>query len=355
MKLKTFAIAALLTVFVTAVSAGDIVRFDFNCYGSDADIVPVGKLPDGVSIRKKAPFNNRKIVGRATPLIIDLGKVRKLDLAFNFSGKPGKIVPSLIPWRRKDGSMPTLECTKLELNGKVSPKTPIKFADWVNMGIKIDVQDGDTITLKMEFKTSSAAPLFPGIRSTDRATVAAAAQNGPTAYHRIMGKLRLAQIDTPEAVDTYAKQAALIDRLLAEENASDPELKFTVPLCTPQGREIWSPEGWHAAHEAGSFREMSYLTNTVESMKYARAELGDGELFLRYVSLLDKFFPKYGWGTVHTAIQFMRPLLPAVDSEQAAGDLTRIRAKVAAVSEKNPAKWNKTLALIDQMLATLKK
>ena len=83
--------------------------------------------------------------------------------------------------------------------------------------------------------------------------------------------------------------------------------------------------------------------------------LGDGELFLRYVSLLDKFFPKYGWGTVHTAIQFMRPLLPAVDSEQAAEDLTRIRAKVAAVSEKNPAKWNQTLALIDQMLTTLKK
>ena len=355
MKIKIFA-AILLTVFAATVFSGDIVRFDFNCYGSDADIVPVGKLPDGVTIRKKAPFNNPKIVGRATPLIIDLGKVRKLDLEFTFSGKPGKVVPSLIPWRRKDGSMPTLECTKLELNGKASPKTPIKFADWVNMGIKIDVQDGDTITLKMEFgQQAAAASLFPGIRSTDRAAVAAAAQNGPTALHRIMGKLRLAQIDTPDAVNTYAKQAALIDKLLAEENVSDPELKFTVPLCTPQGREIWSPEGWHAAHEAGSFREMSYLTNSVESMKYARAELGDGELFLRYVSLLDKFFPKYGWGTVHTAIQFMRPLLPAVDSEQAAEDLTRIRAKVAAVSEKNPAKWNQTLALIDQMLATLKK
>jgi len=354
MKIKTLAVIASLTIFAAAVSAGDIVRFDFNCYGSDADIVPVGQLPDGVSIRKKAPFNNPKIVGRATPLIIDLGKVRKFEHRFTFSGKPGKIVPSLIPWRRKDGSMPTLECTKLELNGKPSPKAPLKFADWVNMGIKIEVNDGDTITLKIEFgRPAAAAPLFPGIRSTDRAAVAAAAQNGPTPYHRIMGKIRLAQLDTPEKVDTYEKQSALIDRLLAEEGVSDPTLKFTVPLCTPQGREIWSPEGWHAAHEAESFREMSYLTNTVESMKYARAELGDGELFLRYVSLLDKFFPRYGWGAVHTAVQFMRPLLPAVDPEQAKTDLTRIRAKVAAVSGKDPAKWNRTLALIDQMLATL--
>ena len=159
----------------------------------------------------------------------------------------------------------------------------------------------------------------------------------------------------PEAVNTYEKQAALIDRLLAEEKVQDHTLKFSLPLCTPQGREIWTPEGWHAAHVAGSFREMSYLTNTVESYKYARAELGDGELFLRFVMLLDEHFPRYGWGTVHTAIQFMQQLLPAVDPGQAAEDLTRIRARVSGVADKDPAKWNQTLALIDQMLATLKK
>ena len=352
--MKTKILAAVLFALVLAVSAGDIVRFDFNCYGSDADIVPVGQLPDGVRIGKKAPFNNPKIVGRATPLIIDIDKVSKLEHSFTVHGKSGRIVPSLIPWRGKDGSMPTVECTKLELNGTPSPKTPIKFADWVNMGIKIDVNDGDTLSLKLELKPSTAS-LFPGIRSTDRAAVAAAAQNGPTAYHRIMGKIRLAQLDTPEAVDAYAKQAVLIDKLLADEGVKDPTLKFCVPLCTPQGVEIWTPEGWHAAHEAGSFREMSYLTNTVESVKYARAELGDEELFRRYVSLLDKFFPEYGWGAVHTAIQFMRPLLPAVDSEQAAEALTRIRERVAAVAGKDPAKWNQTLAMIDQMLGSLKK
>ena len=355
MKIKTIAVAVMLTALAVAGFAGDIVRFDFNCYGSDADIVPVGKLPDGVTIRKKAPFNNKKIVGRATPLIIDLGKVRKIDLEFTFHGKTGTIVPSLIPWRRKDGKMPVLECTKLELNGKASPKAPLKFADWVNMGIKIEANDGDTITLKMEFASSNAAaPLFPGIRSTDRAAVEAAAKNGPNAYHRIMGKIRLAQLDTPCEVDTYEKQAALIDKLLAEEGAKDPSLKFTVPLCTPQGKEIWSPEGWHAAHNAGSFREMSYLTNSVESMKYARAELGDAGLFERYSMLLKRHFSKYGWGTVHTAIQFMQPLLPAVDPVRAATDLTHIRSRVELVASKNPQKWAPTLAMLDRMLASLK-
>ena len=200
-----------------------------------------------------------------------------------------------------------------------------------------------------------AAPLFPGIRSTDRAAVEAAAKHGPTPFHRIMGKVRLAQIDTPEAVNTYEKQAALIDRLLAEEGVKDPTLKFSVPLCTPQGKEIWSPEGWHAAHNARSFREMSYLTNSIPSMKYARAELGDAGLFERYVSLLKRHFSKYGWGTVHTAVQFMQPLLPAVDPVYAQVELTTIRAMVAAVAPKNPAKWNKTLAMIDKMLASLKR
>ncbi len=198
------------------------------------------------------------------------------------------------------------------------------------------------------------APLFPGIRSTDRAAVEAAATRGATPGHRVLGKIRLAQIDTPEAVDTYEKQAALIDKLLADEGVKDPALKFCIPLCTPQGKEIWAPEGWHAAHNAGHFREMSYLVNSIPSMKYARAELGDAGLFERYSMLLKKNFAKYSWGVVHTAIQFMRPLLPAVDPVRAATDLTHIRSRVELVADKDPAKWNETLALIDQMLATLK-
>lgn len=204
------------------------------------------------------------------------------------------------------------------------------------------------------FAVLAADANFPGIRSTDRAAVEAAATRGSTPYHRIMGKLRLAQIDTPEAVDTYEKQAALIDKLLAEEGVKDPTLKFCVPLCTPQGKEIWTPEGWHAAHNAGNFKEMSYLVNSIPSMKYARAELGDAALFERYDMLLKRHFSKYGWGSVHTAIQFMRPLLPAVDPVYAKVELTTIRAMVATVAPKDPGKWNQTLEMLDKMLASLK-
>ena len=201
----------------------------------------------------------------------------------------------------------------------------------------------------------AAEALFPGIRSTDRSAVEAAAKNGPAPYHRIMGKIRLAQLDTPEAVDTYAKQAALIDKLLADEGVKDPTLKFSVPLCTPQGVEIWTPEGWHAAHEAGSYREMSYLTNTVESYKYARAELGDAALFERFAMLLKKNFTQYGWPTVQTAIQFMLPLIPAVDPVRAATDLTHIRSRVELVADKQPEQWKKSLSMLDAALEKLKK
>lgn len=201
----------------------------------------------------------------------------------------------------------------------------------------------------------AAEALFPGLRSTDRAAVEAAAKNGPTPYHRIMGKIRLAQLDTPEAVDTYAKQAALIEKLLAAEGVKDQTMKFSVPLCTPQGVEIWTPEGWHAAHEAGSYREMSYLTNTVESYKYARAELGDAALFERFAMLLKKNFSNYGWPTVQTAVQFMLPLIPAVDPVRAATDLTHIRSRVEVVADKRPEQWKKTLAMLDGALEKLKK
>ena len=200
-----------------------------------------------------------------------------------------------------------------------------------------------------------AAPaLFPGFRSTDRAALEAAATGGPTPYHRILSKVRLAQIDTPEAVDTYAKQAALVDKFLAAEKVEDPTLKFCIPLSTPKGKEIWTTEGWHAAHRAGHYKEMSYLVNSVPSMKNARAELGDLGLFERYDMLLKKHFSKYSPGAVQTAVLFMKPLLPAVDPVYAKVELTHLREMVAVVAPKAPEKWKKTLAMLDAMLASLK-
>ena len=152
MKLKTLAVAALLTIFAAAGFAGDYVRLDFNFWGSDADIVPVGKLPAGVRMLKKAPFNDRKLYGFATPFIIDIAKAPKIELKFTIKGKSGRIVPSLMACRGKDGKTPTVECTNFEFNEEPSPKIPLKFSGWTNMGLKSEVDDGDTITLTVEFK-----------------------------------------------------------------------------------------------------------------------------------------------------------------------------------------------------------
>ena len=152
MKIKTLVVAVLLTALAAAGFAGDIVRLDFNFWGSDADVVPVGKLPAGVWMGKKAPFNNKKLYGFATPIYIDIAKAPKVELKFTVKGKSGVIKPSVMPCRGKNGKTPTVECTEFEFNGEVSPKVPLKFADWTNTGLKSDVDDGDTITLKAEFK-----------------------------------------------------------------------------------------------------------------------------------------------------------------------------------------------------------
>ena len=152
MKLRTLAVAVMLTAFAAAGFAGDIVRLDFNFWGSDAAIVPVGKLPPGVWLGKKGPFNDRKLYGFATPLFIDISKTPKFELKFTIKGKSGRIVPSVMPCRGKDGKTPMIECLSFEFNDDASPKAPLKFSGWTNMGLKAEVEDGDTITLKVEFK-----------------------------------------------------------------------------------------------------------------------------------------------------------------------------------------------------------
>ena len=195
---------------------------------------------------------------------------------------------------------------------------------------------------------------FPGFHSTDRAAIEAASKSCDKTT-RVMARIRLVQIDTPEKVDTYEKQVKVIEALCSEEGLKDESLKYTIPLSTPAGNKIWPIEGWHAAHAAGDYREMWYLVNTVRSMRNARSELGDAGLFERYGMLLKKNFSQYPWPVVHTSVGFMKELIPAVDPVRAATDLTHIRSRVELVADKDPAKWNQTLALIDQMLATLKK
>ena len=48
-------------------------------------------------------------------------------------------------------------------------------------------------------------------------------------------------------------------------------------------------------------------------------------------------------------------MLPAVDPVYAKVELTTIRAMVAAVVPKNPKNWDRTQAMLDEMLASLER
>jgi len=155
MKIKFFAVTALLFVCCAASFAGDWLRIDFNFWGSDAAIVAVGKLPEGVSLGRKIPFHDKKLYGFSTPLLIDLDKAQKFEAKFAIKGKAGKISPSMMPCRRKDGKTTIIECTVFEVNGEASPKVPFQCTGWTSMGTAIEVDDGDTFTLKLDVKSAT--------------------------------------------------------------------------------------------------------------------------------------------------------------------------------------------------------
>ena len=150
---KLFAIAALLTAFAVTGFA-DYIKIDLNFWGSDAEIVPVDKLPDGVALWKKLPFHNKNLYGFAHPIMINLDKVQKIDIKFVIKGKAGTIKPSLMLCRRKDGKLPVIECPEFVFNDEASPKVPFQCTGWTGMGVSAEVSDGDTITLKAEFKSA---------------------------------------------------------------------------------------------------------------------------------------------------------------------------------------------------------
>jgi hypothetical protein len=202
---------------------------------------------------------------------------------------------------------------------------------------------------------SAAEVKFPGRASTDRAALEAAAKNG-TPKTRVLSRLRLAQIATPEQVDTYEKQAKLIDELCAEEKLDDPSLKYIIPLVSADGKtQTWTVEGWHATREADDYREMWYLVNTGRSVRNVRAELGDAALFERYKVLLTRYFPKYSPGVVSTALLYMERLLPAVEPVRAIADLTHINSRVELVAEKEPERWKSVRKRMARMLKAVAK
>ena len=149
------AFVSLFTIGTTLFAGGDWLRIDFNFWGSDAAIVVDGKLPEGVSLGKKIPFHDKKLYGFSTPLLIDLDKAHKLDVKFVIKGKAGKIVPSMMPCRRKDGKPAVIECPVFVFNGEVSPKVPFQCTGWTSMGISAEVEDGDVVKFKAEFKSAT--------------------------------------------------------------------------------------------------------------------------------------------------------------------------------------------------------
>ena len=196
----------------------------------------------------------------------------------------------------------------------------------------------------------AASPKFPGFNSTDRQALAAAAEKGDK-LTQLRARVRLAQIDTPEKTATYAKQSEVVRAEMKKLGLTDEGLVFSMPLATPAGKVDWCNEGWHAAHNAGDYREMMYLVNTVESVKIARAELGDAGLFRRYALLLKRNFGKYNPPVVATALIFMARLTDAVDPVDVVTDLTQIRARIVVKAQKFPDKWGKALSEINKMIA----
>lgn len=152
---KFFAAASLVFGLCAAAAAGDVVYLSFNFWGSDGDIVPVGKLPEGVTADRKARFLDPKIYGYATSYLIDLDKVREIDLKFVVKGKKGTIKTSISPGRRPaDGKKPLIECSLFEICDEPVAKAPCTFAKWTSMYTDgIEAGDGDEITVKAKFKS----------------------------------------------------------------------------------------------------------------------------------------------------------------------------------------------------------
>lgn len=152
---KIFAAAAFAFGICASALAGEIVNISFNFWNSDGDIVPVGALPEGISNMQKIKFHNPKLYGYATTFKVDLGKIQSFDLKFTVKGKSGVIKPSVSPsGRNKDGSFKTIECVSFEFCDEPAPNAPCKFSKWTSMSTKtgVEVKDGDTVTLKAEFK-----------------------------------------------------------------------------------------------------------------------------------------------------------------------------------------------------------
>jgi len=153
MKIRFFAVAVLLLGCCTMLSAADFMRVDMNFYSED-QLIPAGKLPNGIAMPPRVKFLNPKLKGYAYGILINLEKKPEFEIKFAVSGEQGgKLTFSCMPCRRKDGKIPEIECLEFEINGESSAVVPCTVNSWRSMGQSIYVSGGDIVTLRAKFKS----------------------------------------------------------------------------------------------------------------------------------------------------------------------------------------------------------
>ena len=149
----------LAGVFAFLASAGafaaDALWMSLNFYSDEGKITPVGEFPAGVSMAKPIKFSAKtKLKGYAWPVRIEIDRVPSVELQFKVEGS-GVLAVSVNPviWEgSKVVSRMKVKCTEFVLNGKPTKKLPFTFDKWVHAADKINVADGDTVTIKATFE-----------------------------------------------------------------------------------------------------------------------------------------------------------------------------------------------------------
>ena len=152
-KILLAGVFAFLTA--TGAFAADALWMSLNFYSEEGKITPVGEFPAGVTMAKPIKFAAKtKLKGHAWPVRIEIDRAPSVELQFKAEGS-GVLALSVNPviWEgSKIVSRMKVKCTEFVLNGKPTKKLPFTFDKWVHAADKINVADGDTITIKATFE-----------------------------------------------------------------------------------------------------------------------------------------------------------------------------------------------------------
>ena len=152
--LKKMLLAGAVSLLVSAGAfAADVLAMSLNFYDNDGNVTVAGDLPEGVMMKKRIRFSNKKLPGYAYPLAIEIDRAPSVDLAFKIEGS-GEFVVSVNPVIWEGGKITStmkVKCTEFVLNGKARKAVPFTFDKWFPAG-KIKVKDGDTVTIKATFE-----------------------------------------------------------------------------------------------------------------------------------------------------------------------------------------------------------